>query len=209
MTLVMTPIPRLTPFAAPALTLAVANAEGSAPTTIRSDADLLAFDVTVPTTQGSGDVAATGSAPVTAHRDHLHGMPVIPLATNGTGLWSITFGGNAVGVTFSEQNYIWQRLGDWVTITGTLILTNKGSSNGSALLTGLPSTIRNGNNSFTVPSLEMQNISFANQFLGLGNINTTEISLFEVTEAGVLTTLTDANFANNSVIRIQLTYRAA
>ena len=35
------------------------------------------FDSTVPVTQASGDAAATGSAGKAAHRDHVHGMPII------------------------------------------------------------------------------------------------------------------------------------
>ena len=35
------------------------------------------FDSTVPVTQASGDTAATGSAGKAAHRDHVHGMPII------------------------------------------------------------------------------------------------------------------------------------
>lgn len=40
--------------------------------------DIIAFDTTVPVTQASADVAATGSAASAARRDHRHGMPTIP-----------------------------------------------------------------------------------------------------------------------------------
>lgn len=67
-------------FATPSLTLGTANAAGAAGTVIRSDATILAFDVTVPVTQAFADAAATGSVAVAARRDHKHGMP--SFATN-------------------------------------------------------------------------------------------------------------------------------
>jgi hypothetical protein len=62
-------------YATPALTLGTANAPGSAASLIRSDATILAFDTTVPSTQNYGDAAAVGVATVAARRDHKHGMP--------------------------------------------------------------------------------------------------------------------------------------
>ena len=72
----VTPIPKLTAFATPDLTLTTANAAGTAgtKTTIRSDASILVYDATVPTTIAYGASAAAGSAAVSARRDHTHGM---------------------------------------------------------------------------------------------------------------------------------------
>lgn len=62
-------------FATPAIVLGTAAGAGAATTLIRSDATIVAFDATVPTTQSFGDAAAAGSAAVAARRDHRHGMP--------------------------------------------------------------------------------------------------------------------------------------
>ncbi len=62
-------------FATPAIVLSTAAAAGAASTVIRSDSTIVAFDATVPVTQGYSDAAATGSAAVAARRDHVHGMP--------------------------------------------------------------------------------------------------------------------------------------
>ena len=59
----------------PSITLGTAAAAGSAATFVKTDATLLAFDATVPSTQAYGDSAATGSATVAARRDHKHAMP--------------------------------------------------------------------------------------------------------------------------------------
>lgn len=61
-------------FATPAIVLGTAAAAGSASTVIRSDATIVAFDATSPTTQAVGDSAATGSAAVAARRDHKHAI---------------------------------------------------------------------------------------------------------------------------------------
>lgn len=59
-------------FATPAIVLGTAAAAGSATTVIRSDATILAFDVTVPANVTA--TAATGSATVAARRDHVHAL---------------------------------------------------------------------------------------------------------------------------------------
>jgi len=78
LTISVTTIPRVIPFGTPGFTLALANAEGSALTAVRSDASLLTFDDTVPVTQAFSDTAATGSATVAGRRDHVHGMMATP-----------------------------------------------------------------------------------------------------------------------------------
>lgn len=61
-------------YATPSIALGTAAAAGAASTVIRSDATIVAFDATVPTTQALNDSAATGSAAVAARRDHKHEM---------------------------------------------------------------------------------------------------------------------------------------
>lgn len=65
-------------YVAPTIALGTAAAAGVATTPIRSDATIVAFDVTVPVTQAFSDAAATGAAAVAARRDHRHGMPAAP-----------------------------------------------------------------------------------------------------------------------------------
>jgi hypothetical protein len=65
-------------YATPNLTFGTANAAGAAASVIRSDATILAFDTTAPSTQASGDAAAVGVATTAARRDHKHGFPTLP-----------------------------------------------------------------------------------------------------------------------------------
>jgi hypothetical protein len=66
----VTPIPRLTTLAAPAFTLGTSNVAGDALTAVASNSTLLAFDATTPAAVAA--TAATGSATVSARRDHVH-----------------------------------------------------------------------------------------------------------------------------------------
>jgi hypothetical protein len=79
MTIQITPIPKLTEFATPDLTLTTANAAGSAgvKTTIRSDASILTYDAVAPTTISSGASPAAGDTATAARRNHTHGAPAI------------------------------------------------------------------------------------------------------------------------------------
>jgi uncharacterized protein YbjQ (UPF0145 family) len=71
-------------YAVPALTLGTANAAGSAATLIRTDATILAFDATSPSTQAFGDAAVVGTATVAARRDHKHAMMAQSTIDHGT-----------------------------------------------------------------------------------------------------------------------------
>jgi hypothetical protein len=54
---------------------------------------------------------------------------------------TITFGGAAVGMTYSYQDGWYFRIGNFAIILGTVTLSAKGSSTGAALVAGLPVTV--------------------------------------------------------------------
>jgi hypothetical protein len=124
----------------------------------------------------------------------------------GTWTMGVSFGGASVGVTTNLNTGAYTKVGNKVTVTGFLQLSSKGSSTGVAKITGLPFTIPANLNRLSAPSLWFNNITFANQFQGYCDQNSTNIDLGELTEAGVFTTLNDANFANNSEIMLSATY---
>ncbi len=83
----------------PALTLGTSNSAGSASTYIKTDATILAFDVTVPAALGT---AAVGTATTAARRDHVH--PAVNLGT-GVGLTgTLPIGSGGTGST--TQNWV-------------------------------------------------------------------------------------------------------
>ena len=65
----------------PAVVLSTTAAAGVAATALATDAQIIAFDATVPTDVAAA--AATGSAIVTARRDHSHGGLGLPLGLTG------------------------------------------------------------------------------------------------------------------------------
>jgi hypothetical protein len=124
----------------------------------------------------------------------------------GTWTMGVTFGGNNVDVAYTYNTGRYTKVGNMVTVTGYLLLSSKGTSNGDAVITGLPYTIPN-DASYTSPAtLYLGNVGYANYPMAVGAINTTTIALQEVTEAGAVTNLTDAEFGNNAGISITLTY---
>jgi hypothetical protein len=124
----------------------------------------------------------------------------------GTWTMGVAFGGASVGVTYSDNTGTYTKIGRQVTVNGRVTLTSKGSSSGAATITGLPFTIANNNANYSAVSLFLNNVTFANQFMGLGLINSTTIPIEEITEAGALSAITDADFSNNSQIILSLTY---
>jgi hypothetical protein len=124
----------------------------------------------------------------------------------GTWTMGVEFGGAAVGVTYGSNTGTYTKIGRQVTVNGFLALTSKGSSTGRAKITGLPFTIPNNVANYGAASLWFNAITFANQLLANGVINETTIELEEITEAGVRTGITEADFANNTSMIVNFTY---
>lgn len=61
-------------YGTPALTLGTTNAAGAADTVIRTNATILVFDATNPTSVDAGDAAVVGVATVASRRDHQHAV---------------------------------------------------------------------------------------------------------------------------------------
>lgn len=91
-------------YAAPAVTLGTVAASGAANTAIRTDATIVAFDATAPTSSAVGDAAATGAATVAARRDHIHGRESFGAVT--TVAWAAAAeNGVASTVARSDHNH--------------------------------------------------------------------------------------------------------
>lgn len=114
---------------------------------------------------------------------------------------SITFGGSSTGLTLnSSYNKIrYVKIGRKVSISGYIVFTNKGSSTGNALLTGLPFTSQNENSSFASISIGYYAgmSSLTDGFGAYISSNSTSMTLLT---GGATTTpqLTHANFTNSS-----------
>jgi hypothetical protein len=126
----------------------------------------------------------------------------------GTFTAGIAFGGAAVGVTYdSTPTCTYTKIGRQVTVTGRVGLSSKGSSTGDATITGLPFTPANtGNAGYGSCSLDMNSVTFANQYAGQITPNSTSINLNENTILGVYSAINDADFSNSSNLLFTATY---
>ena len=124
----------------------------------------------------------------------------------GTWTMGVSFGGASVGVTYSDQQATYTKIGRQVTVNGYIALSNKGISTGNAFITGLPFTIANSGGNYSSASFWFVNLTYTGQLISNGPINTTTVSLQEVTEAGANSTITDADFTNTTGIIISFTY---
>jgi hypothetical protein len=124
----------------------------------------------------------------------------------GTWTMGVAFGGASVGVTYSSNTGTYTKIGRQVTVNGYMALTNKGSSTGIVRITGLPFTIQNSISHYACASLWLNSVTFANQYNSVGAIGTTNIAIEEITEAGVVTQITNSDFANNSEVIVSFTY---
>ena len=124
----------------------------------------------------------------------------------GTWTMGVSFGGASVGVTYAANTGTYTKIGRQVTVNGFLALTSKGSSSGNAFITGLPFTIPNNNANYSCAPIRFNLLTFANQFQGFGEVNTSTIKLEEITLLGVVSNLTDADFVNTTNLIVTLTY---
>jgi hypothetical protein len=124
------------------------------------------------------------------------------------GNWTIglTFGGGSTGLTTTNNAGKYIKIGNKVTVTGYLQLSNKGSSTGAAVITGLPFAVINALGGLSAASFWLGQITFLNYFQSIANNNTTKLELFQITNLGVRSAIDNTNFANNTDIVLSLTY---
>jgi hypothetical protein len=127
------------------------------------------------------------------------------------GTWTpgFSFGGGTTGIVYSNQAGYYTKVGNIVHVTGFCEVSNKGSSTGGALLTGLPFTIANNNAAYSAGSLRFGNITYLGMMVSVAAINTTTMNLEQIEENGNRSGLTNTNFTNFSFVIFELTYRAA
>lgn len=115
----------------------------------------------------------------------------------GTWTPALKFGGNAVDIAYDTQSGYYTKIGRVVNYAVHLDLSSKGSSTGAATI-DLP--FNNAAMWFSAAIGYVSAITFANQIMA--RISSNVINLYEVTEAGSATSITNADFDNASVIDI-------
>lgn len=138
------------------------------------------------------------------------GANVLDDYEEGTWTPSLKFGGASVGMTYTTQEGHYTKIGNIVIITGYFLLSAKGSSVGSATITGLPFTA-NSASVYPPVSLSMSAVTAPLGYERQAYVvpNTTEMYLQRIGEGGDVYQLTNANFANTSYIMVGCAYRVA
>ena len=119
------------------------------------------------------------------------------------GTWTpdVLFTAGKVDITYSLQAGKYTKIGNMVYASCRIILASKGSSNGNANIAALPFNI----NGHVAACLSNHGgITFANQLSATGLGGTVAIYLYECTEAGVATTITDGNFTDAASIELRI-----
>ena len=125
----------------------------------------------------------------------------------GTWTPSITFGGAAVGITYSGYTGgTYSKIGNRVFVTAILELSNKGSSTGAARIIGLPFTNASGIARYLPAMLSGHNFTYTGQFYGDIQENTSSIAANYTSEAGTPSNLVDTNFTNTTVLQVSAHY---
>jgi hypothetical protein len=126
----------------------------------------------------------------------------------GTWTPTVTFGGASVGITYNTTftGATYTKIGNRVCISGFLLLTNKGSSTGSARIANLPFTSESGNTKYLGATVGGSAFTFANQFWAFMDPNTNYINVHESTEAGASSSLTNSDFTNGTEFYFSVTY---
>ena len=126
----------------------------------------------------------------------------------GTFTPSIAFGGASVDVTYAASRAgQYTKIGRQVTATAYILLTNKGTSTGTASIGGLPYVIGATSGFYSSACFSaISQLSYVGMLQGYGEISTNRIDLVETTEAGSQTNITDADFTNVSQVLVQFTY---
>lgn len=120
---------------------------------------------------------------------------------------AIAFGGGTTGITYSTQSGTYTRIGRMVFITLIITLTNKGSSTGSATITGMP--VAAGINSQIIPC-QADSLTYTGDTFPFCAINasSTALSIFASGSNTTFATMADTNFANTTTIRVSGAYMA-
>lgn len=132
----------------------------------------------------------------------------VPVFEVGTWTPTVTFGGGSTGITYTTQEGHYTREGNWVSVHAYIVLSNKGSDTGTALIAGLPFTARN--TTASSQSLSVGNManaaSLTSPVTAYATDNGTTINLVDWGATGSAV-LDNTNFGNTTSISITGKYQ--
>ena len=133
----------------------------------------------------------------------------------GTWTPALSFGGGTTGITYSGQTGYYVKIGRLVQVGGTIALSSKGSSTGTAVISGLPYNIGNndaytsaeGGGFYTYWAATGQNRP-GYYLRGTHNTDDMDVSYNRADGYSTLDSATNSEFTNTTSIRFIFTYQA-
>lgn len=148
-----------------------------------------------------------GQIPFPATQNASAGANVLDDYEEGTFTPALKFGGSATGITYTYQVGTYTKVGRVVMFQAGISLTSKGAQTGAATITALPFTnVTQLQTSVAISDVSV--ITYTGIMFASIDSGGTQVSLFQTSEAGTKTTITDANFANTSLITVSGCYAA-
>lgn len=119
---------------------------------------------------------------------------------------TLTFGGGSTGITYSVQLGKYTKIGRFVACSGTIVLSNKGSSTGNAVITNLPFTIGTGNGFLTSAKVSYSVFTAGVQEVGIQGIAASATAYAVKSVTGTNTIMTEADFTNTSSLIVYICF---
>ena len=123
----------------------------------------------------------------------------------GTFTPAITFGGNAVGLTYSNRYGYYTKIGRMVQFSLRIVISAVGSSTGAVSVTGLP-FVSSGDANHSAVSLHTVAVVYNGMMTGYVYFNASYIYLYSTAESGASTQLNSTNFTATSTVFITGVY---
>jgi hypothetical protein len=162
----------------------------------------------VATTMGVGGATPSGSGSgITFPATQSASSDANTLDDYEEGTWTpiLAFSGGSTGITYASRSATYTKIGRYVYVACIVELTNKGSSTGNAEITNLPFTVASGyGRAGSLASYEA--ITFTGTLSVLAGGNTTALTIYNTTIAGVRSNITNTSFANTSLVYASLSY---
>jgi hypothetical protein len=115
----------------------------------------------------------------------------------------ITFGGGSTGITYGFQTGFYTITGRICTFTGSITLTNKGSSTGAAAIS-IPNVSRT--SAAQLITIAAANVTYTGAIYSQINSATSVALINTQVSAGALANITDTGFSNTSTITVSGSY---
>ena len=119
---------------------------------------------------------------------------------------ALRFGGATTGIAGSQVGR-YTRIGNMVFAQGTIALSSKGSATGAASIAGLPTSANVAATIYYSIAIGYNSkVTFTGQLHGLISVNSGIVELYQTSTAGVVSAITNTDFAADSVLTFTVCY---